>query len=170
MPCFSREGNARKETKLADLPEEFHKREPGEPMRDWMERRRKIQKELRKKILQEQIDDEDRSFTIGFVTFYPKHQVCLYKGEQVNLTATEYQICEYLATYPGVPRSHYEICDYIGQDEKTDWYWAAGSHIKRIRRQFSKVSGKTFNPIETRYQLGFFWKGGVVADATHGDR
>ena len=80
--------------------------------------------------------------------------LCVWKGEQVNLTVTEFLLLQALARTPGHVKSRDQLIDaaygeHIYVDDRT-----IDSHIKRLRRKFRQVDGD-FSAIETLYGVGY---------------
>ncbi|MBE8191036.1 MAG: response regulator transcription factor [Alphaproteobacteria bacterium] len=82
---------------------------------------------------------------------------CLWKGEAISLTVTEFLILQSLVTRPGVVRSRDALMDaaydeQIYVDDRT-----IDSHIKRLRRKLRAIDD-TFEAIETLYGVGYRYK------------
>lgn len=80
--------------------------------------------------------------------------LCIWKGQPVNLTVTEYLLLQALALHPGHVKNRNQLIDYaygenIFIDDRT-----IDSHIKRIRKKFHRVDPE-FNYIETLYGVGY---------------
>lgn len=85
-----------------------------------------------------------------------KHQ-CLWKGDEVTLTVTEFLILKSLVLRPGHVKSRDQLMDaaygeHIYVDDRT-----IDSHIKRLRKKF-RVVDDSFNQIETLYGVGYRYK------------
>lgn len=85
-----------------------------------------------------------------------KHQ-CLWRGQPVQLTVTEFLLLKALAGRPGLVKSRDQLIDAaygenIYVDDRT-----IDSHVKRIRKKF-RAADKTFNQIETLYGIGYRYK------------
>ena len=85
-----------------------------------------------------------------------KHQ-CLWKGDEVTLTVTEFLILKSLVQRPGHVKSRDQLMDaaygeHIYVDDRT-----IDSHIKRLRKKFRLVD-EGFNQIETLYGVGYRYK------------
>ena len=85
-----------------------------------------------------------------------KH-TCMWKGQQVQLTVTEFLLVKALATRPGMVKSRDQLIDAaygenIYVDDRT-----IDSHIKRVRKKFRSVDDD-FNAIETLYGIGYRYK------------
>ncbi len=85
-----------------------------------------------------------------------KHQ-CLWKGQDIQLTVTEFLLVKALAARPGLVKSRDQLIDAaygenIYVDDRT-----IDSHVKRIRKKFRSTDGE-FNQIETLYGIGYRYK------------
>ncbi len=82
---------------------------------------------------------------------------CLWKGQEVNLTVTEFLILQALVERPGTVKSRDALMDVaydenIYVDDRT-----VDSHIKRLRRKFRAVDDG-FEAIETLYGVGYRYR------------
>ncbi len=80
--------------------------------------------------------------------------MCLWKGQPVNLTVTEFLLIQALAQRPGHVKSRDQLIDAaygenIYVDDRT-----IDSHVKRLRKKFREVD-KEFSNIETLYGVGY---------------
>ena len=85
-----------------------------------------------------------------------KHQ-CTWRGQDIQLTVTEFLLVKALAARPGMVKSRDQLIDgaygeNIYVDDRT-----IDSHVKRIRKKFRAVDD-TFNQIETLYGIGYRYK------------
>ena len=85
-----------------------------------------------------------------------KH-TCTWKGEQVQLTVTEFLLVKALATRPGMVKNRDQLIDAaygenIYVDDRT-----IDSHVKRVRKKFRAVDDN-FGQIETLYGIGYRYK------------
>jgi two-component system, OmpR family, response regulator ChvI len=85
-----------------------------------------------------------------------KHQ-CTWRGEDIQLTVTEFLLVKALASRPGMVKSRDQLIDAaygenIYVDDRT-----IDSHIKRVRKKFRSVD-ENFNHIETLYGIGYRYK------------
>ena len=85
-----------------------------------------------------------------------KH-TCTWKGEQVQLTVTEFLLVKALATRPGMVKNRDQLIDAaygenIYVDDRT-----IDSHVKRVRKKFRAVDD-SFGQIETLYGIGYRYK------------
>ncbi len=85
-----------------------------------------------------------------------KHQ-CLWRGQDIQLTVTEFLLVKALAARPGMVKSRDQLIDAaygenIYVDDRT-----IDSHIKRLRKKFRGIDD-SFNHIETLYGIGYRYK------------
>jgi len=85
-----------------------------------------------------------------------KHQ-CIWQGQDIQLTVTEFLLVKALAARPGMVKSRDQLIDAaygenIYVDDRT-----IDSHVKRIRKKFRTVDDE-FNHIETLYGIGYRYK------------
>ena len=85
-----------------------------------------------------------------------KHQ-CTWRGQDIQLTVTEFLLMKSLATRPGNVKSRDQLIDAaygenIYVDDRT-----IDSHVKRIRKKFRAVDDE-FNQVETLYGIGYRYK------------
>jgi len=94
----------------------------------------------------------------GELTLDSTRHLCVWQGQQVNLTVTEFLLLQALARTPGHVKSRDQLIDaaygeHIYVDDRT-----IDSHIKRLRRKFREVDGE-FSAIETLYGVGYRYSG-----------
>ena len=82
---------------------------------------------------------------------------CTWRGEDIQLTVTEFLLLKALALRPGMVKSRDQLIDAaygenIYVDDRT-----IDSHIKRIRKKFRAVDD-SFNQVETLYGIGYRYK------------
>lgn len=87
-----------------------------------------------------------------------KH-TCMWKGQQVQLTVTEFLLVKALAVRPGMVKNRDQLIDgaygeNIYVDDRT-----IDSHIKRLRRKFRAVDPE-FSAIDTLYGAGYSFTDG----------
>ena len=85
-----------------------------------------------------------------------KHQ-CIWHGQDIQLTVTEFLLVKALAARPGMVKSRDQLIDAaygenIYVDDRT-----IDSHIKRLRKKFKTVTDD-FDAIETLYGVGYRFK------------
>jgi two-component system response regulator ChvI len=93
----------------------------------------------------------------GELVMDPARHLCTWRGEEVNLTVTEFLILKALAMRPGHVKSRDQLMDAaygesIYVDDRT-----IDSHIKRLRKKF-KVVDRSFAQIETLYGVGYRYR------------
>ena len=90
----------------------------------------------------------------GDLVLDPARHLCSWKGEEINLTVTEFLIVEALARRPGHVKNRDQLIDaaygeHIYVDDRT-----IDSHIKRLRRKFKAVDDE-YAGIDTLYGVGY---------------
>ena len=80
-----------------------------------------------------------------------------WKGEDIQLTVTEFLLVKALAARPGMVKSRDQLIDAaygenIYVDDRT-----IDSHVKRVRKKF-RTADDSFNQIETLYGIGYRYK------------
>lgn len=93
----------------------------------------------------------------GELVLDPSRHLCTWKGDEVNLTVTEFLIVEALARRPGHVKNRDQLIDaaygeHIYVDDRT-----IDSHIKRLRKKFREVDSE-FKEIETLYGIGYRYR------------
>lgn len=103
--------------------------------------------------------DKDKSqiITRGFLELDDDRHICRWRGQNINLTVTEYLLLKTLAISPGHVRSRDQLInaaygESIYVDDRT-----IDTHVKRIRRKFRDVDN-TFDSVETLYGVGYRYK------------
>ena len=93
----------------------------------------------------------------GELVLDPSRHRCLWRGDDVQLTVTEFLLLEALAKRPGHVKSRDQLIDaaygenlYV--DDRT-----IDSHVKRVRRKFREVD-PAFAQIETLYGIGYRYR------------
>jgi len=79
-----------------------------------------------------------------------KHKV-LVKGQEVELTATEFRLLETLAKRPGAVFSRNQLLDAVGSDESMVYDRTVDAHVKSLRRKL----GGAKDYIETVRGVGY---------------
>lgn len=82
---------------------------------------------------------------------------CTWRGQEIDLTVTEFLLVKALATRPGHVKSRDQLMDaaygeHIYVDDRT-----IDSHIKRLRKKF-KSADNDFAQIETLYGVGYRYR------------
>src|ERR1051326_6578805 len=90
----------------------------------------------------------------GELRLDPARHQCTWKGENVDLTVTEFLLLKSLAMRPGHVKSRDQLMDgaygeHIYVDDRT-----IDSHVKRLRKKFKMVD-TDFGQIETLYGVGY---------------
>jgi two-component system, OmpR family, response regulator ChvI len=93
----------------------------------------------------------------GELVLDPSRHVCTWKGNEVNLTVTEFLLLKALALRPGLVKSRDNLMDaaygeHVYVDDRT-----IDSHVKRLRKKF-KTLDDDFAHIETLYGLGYRYR------------
>jgi two-component system, OmpR family, response regulator ChvI len=93
----------------------------------------------------------------GELVLDPGRHQCTWRGQDVDLTVTEFLILKSLAMRPGHVKSRDQLMDgaygeHIYVDDRT-----IDSHIKRLRKKF-KVVDTDFAHIETLYGVGYRYR------------
>ena len=101
--------------------------------------------------------DSQTVMTRGALTLDADRHDCLWRGEAVALTVTEFMILDALARRPGVVKSRDALMDAAYDDQIYVDDRTIDSHIKRLRRKFRQVD-KGFDAIETLYGVGYKFK------------
>ncbi|MEE9328831.1 MAG: response regulator transcription factor [Parvularculaceae bacterium] len=91
------------------------------------------------------------------LTLDPMRHACMWNGDNVTLTVTEFLILQALATRPGFVKSRDALMDAAYDDQVYVDDRTIDSHIKRIRKKF-RVVDKEFDQIETLYGVGYKYK------------
>jgi len=99
----------------------------------------------------------DDTMARGQLVLDSGRHLCTWRGEQVQLTVTEFLILRSLAERPGHVKNRDQLMDaaygeHIYVDDRT-----IDSHIKRLRRKF-KAADSEFAQIETLYGLGYRYR------------
>jgi two-component system response regulator ChvI len=93
----------------------------------------------------------------GELTIDPARHFVSWRGEDIELTVTEFMLLKALAQRPGHVKSRDQLMDaaygeHIYVDDRT-----IDSHIKRLRKKFRAVDNE-FSQIETLYGVGYRYK------------
>ena len=93
----------------------------------------------------------------GQLTLDQERHVCAWKGQNVDLTVTEFLILKTLAQRPGHVKNRDQLIDsaygeHMYVDDRT-----IDSHIKRLRKKFRDVDDDFAN-IETLYGVGYRYR------------
>jgi len=93
----------------------------------------------------------------GALTLDPNRHACMWNGQPVRLTVTEFLILQSLAQRPGYVKSRDNLMDAAYDDQVYVDDRTIDSHIKRIRKKFRQVD-PSFDAIETLYGVGYRYK------------
>ncbi|HBS40092.1 response regulator transcription factor [Rhodospirillales bacterium] len=111
----------------------------------------------RKDAAPEGSEDGENVLRRGDLMLDPDRHLCVWKGNEVTLTVTEFLLVEALARRPGHVKNRDQLIDaaygeniYV-EDRTID------SHVKRLRRKFRQTD-KEFSEIETLYGVGYRYK------------
>jgi two-component system response regulator ChvI len=102
-------------------------------------------------------NEQHKVLTRGSLTLDPNRHVCLWRGELVRLTVTEFLILQALAQRPGYVKSRDQLMDAAYDDQVYVDDRTIDSHIKRVRKKFRDVD-ETFDGIETLYGVGYRYR------------
>ena len=117
----------------------------------------RIRAVLRRKTVKETDPESKDVVRRGDLVLDPSRHMCTWKGNQVNLTVTEFLLLEVLARRPGHVKNRDQLIDaaygeHIYVDDRT-----IDSHIKRLRRKFKQIDSD-FSEIETLYGVGYRYR------------
>jgi two-component system response regulator ChvI len=90
----------------------------------------------------------------GNLRLEPSRHECMWKGQKIALTVTEFLLLKSLAIRPGHVKSRYQLMedaygDHVYVDDRT-----IDSHVKRLRKKMKMVDNE-FAHIETLYGVGY---------------
>ena len=100
------------------------------------------------------VQDKSNVITLDSLSLDLDRHVCMYAGQNVNLTVTEFLLLHTLLEKPGHVRSRMQLMDTAYGENIHVEDRAIDSHIKRIRRKLRQVDPK-FDRIETLYGVGY---------------
>lgn len=115
---------------------------------------------LRRQTFVEKATEQDNKSGIverGNLTLDDNRHTCLWKGQKVNLTVTEYLLVKALAQRPGHVKNRDQLMDLAYGDSVYVDDRTIDSHIKRVRKKFKDVDDD-FTHIETLYGVGYRYK------------
>ncbi|WP_119679960.1 response regulator transcription factor [Indioceanicola profundi] len=101
--------------------------------------------------------DPNQTMVRGELVLDGARHMCTWKGQQIDLTVTEFLLVKALAQRPGHVKNRDQLMDaaygeHIYVDDRT-----IDSHIKRLRKKFKAVDDD-FQQIETLYGVGYRYK------------
>lgn len=119
----------------------------------------RIRAVLRRVELKNSGTDEPSPETLqrGPLLLDPARHLCVWNGQPVNLTVTEFLLIQALARRPGHVKTRDQLIDaaygeHIYVDDRT-----IDSHIKRLRKKFRDLDPE-FSEIETLYGVGYRYR------------
>lgn len=95
-----------------------------------------------------------KSLERGQLVMDQERHTCMWQGEAVTLTVTEFLILHALAQRPGVVKSRDALMDAAYDEQVYVDDRTIDSHIKRLRKKFKMVDDN-FEMIETLYGVGY---------------
>jgi two-component system, OmpR family, response regulator ChvI len=105
----------------------------------------------------DEAEGESKVMVRGQLTLDPIRHQCMWRGEAVDLTVTEFLILQALATRPGHVKTRDQLMDAAYDDNVYVDDRTIDSHIKRLRKKL-KSTDEGFTSIETLYGLGYRYK------------
>jgi two-component system response regulator ChvI len=135
--------------------DDFVKKSGGFSIKVLIER---IRVQLRKKDINNNIDDTKNIISHGKLKIDPSQLECEWDGKQLpdKLTTTEFLIVKELAKRPGIIKERSQLMDIAYREDTDIEDRTIDSHVKRIRKKFKKID-TNFSAIETRYGSGYRW-------------
>ena len=135
--------------------DDFVKKSGGFSIKVLIER---IRVQLRKKDIDNNIDDTKNIISHGKLKLDPSQLECEWDGKQLpdKLTTTEFIIVRELAKRPGIIKERSQLMDIAYREDTDIEDRTIDSHVKRIRKKFKKID-TNFSAIETRYGSGYRW-------------
>ena len=105
----------------------------------------------------ESSNGDDKPIVRGHLILDPSRHSCMWRGDEVRLTVTEFLILKALAARPGHVKSRDQLMDAAYDDNIYVDDRTIDSHIKRLRRKFREADGD-FASIETLYGVGYRYR------------
>ena len=129
--------------------DDFVKKSGGFSIKVLIER---IRVQLRKKHINNNIEDAKNIITHGKLKLDPSQLECEWDGKQLpdKLTTTEFLIVKELAKRPGIIKERSQLMDIAYREDTDIEDRTIDSHVKRIRKKFKKID-INFYAIKTRY-------------------
>jgi two-component system, OmpR family, response regulator ChvI len=117
----------------------------------------RIRAVLRRRLVASPDQADSEVMRRGELVLDETRHLCTWRGQEVNLTVTEFLLVQALARRPGHVKSRDQLIDaaygeHIYVDDRT-----IDSHIKRLRKKFKDVDGE-FAHIETLYGVGYRYR------------
>lgn len=111
----------------------------------------------RQALIKDGPEDDSEKIMRGSLELDEARHLCLWQGETVDLTVTEFLLLKSLVLRPGHVKNRDQLInDAYGEniyvDDRT-----IDSHIKRVRQKFKKID-TGFSQIETLYGVGYRYK------------
>jgi len=119
-----------------------------------VERVKAILKRVQPKVSSDTAVANTNAIERGKLSLDPERHSCLWDGNSIKLTVTEYLILQVLAQRPGVVKSRDTLMDAAYEDQVYVDDRTIDSHIKRIRKKFKRFD-PSFDAIETLYGIGY---------------
>ena len=101
--------------------------------------------------------DASKLLEHGLLRMDPERHACTWKNVPVTLTVTEFLLLHALAARPGVVKSRNALMDAACDDQVYVDGRTIDSHIKRLRKKFTRVDD-SFDMIETLHGVGYRFK------------
>jgi two-component system, OmpR family, response regulator ChvI len=101
--------------------------------------------------------EASRAMKRGKLTLDPARHDCLWEGQAVKLTVTEFLLLQALAQRPGFVKSRDSLMDAAYDDQVYVDDRTIDSHVKRMRKKFRDVDPE-FDAIETLYGVGYRYR------------
>lgn len=89
-----------------------------------------------------------------------RRHLCRWKGNNIQLTVTEFLLIKALARRPGLVKSRDQLMDAAYNDTVYVDDRTVDTHVKRLRQKFKKFD-PSFEAIETLYGIGYRFNEGV---------
>jgi two-component system response regulator ChvI len=103
------------------------------------------------------VENASKALKRGRLTLDPARHDCLWEGNPVRLTVTEFLLLQSLAQRPGFVKSRDNLMDAAYEDQVYVDDRTIDSHIKRMRKKFREVDPE-FDAIETLYGVGYRYR------------
>jgi len=117
----------------------------------------RIQALLRREQLRADEEAGGEVLTVGELVLDPERIEVRYRGQQVEVTVTEYRLLDALARRPGVVFSRQRLMDLIRGDDSIVVERIIDTYVRRLRRKLEEISTE-FDRIETIVGAGYRWR------------
>ena len=114
----------------------------------------RIQALLRREQLRADEEAGGEVLTVGELVLDPERIEVRYRGQQVEVTVTEYRLLDALARRPGVVFSRQRLMDLIRGDDSIVVERIIDTYVRRLRRKLEEISTE-FDRIETIGGAGY---------------